>query len=444
MIARAFDWLTHEHWLIGASLMRISLGAWAVFFYLLHWRVRGLFWAPDGILPFEKFLETRPLLNVFAVSRSPAYFEVVYVLAIIVALLVTTGYRSRLMVPIHWLMIWSFQERNPLLGDGGDNLMRIVLLFLVMVNTGAYFSITNGHRAAAHRGGARLWRLWESARAFIRPSLAVVHNFGVLLILAQLGMLYMSTGLYKAMGQLWQSGTALYYILRVDEFSWPGMAEIVYRNPYLVVLGTYSTVLFEVTFFPLLFSRWTRYAMIVAGTCFHTGIALLMGLVTFGWSMLSVYPLLATDEEYRRLVTWFHRRFDLVVFYDGWCPMCTKSARRWGRMDLLSLVHFVSFREPVVMELYGLDPASAARRIQSVVRGGGILEGMDTLLAIAARSILVWPLLPILWLARMLAGQRLYDAVAVRRRIVIPGVCGGTCLLSGQPSVAQPPAGPKG
>ncbi len=432
MIARAFDWLTEEHWLIGASLMRLGLGLWAVFFYLLHWKVRGLLWGPDGILPFGKLLEAGPILNVFAVSRSPAYFEAVYVLALIVALLMTIGFRPRLMVPLHWLMIWSFQERNPLLGDGGDNLMRIVLLFLVMVNTGAHFSITSGHRAPVHRGGAWLRRLWESAGAFIRPSLAVVHNFGVLLILAQLGMLYMSTGLYKAMGQLWQNGTALYYILRVDEFSWPGLAEFIYRNPYLVVLGTYSTVLFEVTFFPSLFSRWTRYAMIVVGAGFHMGIALLMGLVTFGWSMLSVYPLLATDEEYRRLAAWFHRRFDLVVFYDGWCPMCTGSAHRWGRLDLLSLVHFVSFREPVVMELYGLDPARAARRIHSVAFGGKILEGMDTLQAIAARAILVWPLLPLLLVSRLIAGQRLYDAVASRRFIRVPGACDTHCSLEDQ------------
>ncbi len=433
MIPRAFDWVTREHWLIGASLMRVSLGAWAVFFYLLHWKVRGLFWGPDGILPFEKFLEAGPLLNVFAVSRSPVYFEVVCVLAVIIALLVTIGFRPRLLVPLHWLMIWSFQERNPLLGDGGDNLMRIVLLFLVAVNTGAHFSVTGVHRAGGRRWGVQLRPLWESVQTFIRPVLAVVHNFGVLLILVQLGMLYMSTGLYKAMGELWQSGTALYYIMRVDEFSWPGIAEIIYRNPYLVVLGTYGTVVFEVTFFPSLFSRWTRYAMIVTGACFHTGIALLMGLVTFGWSMLSVYPLLATDEEYRRLVAWFHRRFDLVVFYDGWCPMCTGSARRWGRVDLLSLVHFVSFREPVVMELYGLDPARAVRRIQSAACRGTILEGMDTLLAMVARSILVWPVLPLLCLARMLGGQRLYDAVAARRLIVVPGGCGGGCPVGGPP-----------
>ncbi len=432
MTARAFAWLTREHWLTGASLMRVSLGTWAVFFYLLHWPVRWLLWGPDGVLPFETFLEARPLLNVFAFSRSPLYFEAMYFVAIVVAVLVVVGYRPRLMVPLHWLMIWSFQERNQLLGDGGDNLMRIVLLFLIAVNTGACFSISQGRRLAWSCWGTRTLHTRESVAAFIRPLQAVVHNFGVLLIILQLCMLYLSTGLYKAMGDVWQNGTALYYILRVDKFSWPG-AEFIYRNVYLVVLGTYGTVLFEATFGPLLLNRWSRYAIIVAGICFHTGIALIMGLITFGWSMLSVYPLLLTDGEYRSMASWLRRRLELVVFFDGLCPLCTRSINWLSRLDLLSLVQFVSFREPGMVEHYGLDAERAARRIQSLGRGGTVREGIDTMIAIAVRSIVLWPLLPLLLATRLITGQRVYDAVASRRVILVPGACDTHCLPVDRP-----------
>ncbi len=436
MIGRAFSWLTREHWLIGASLMRISFGIWAVFFYLLHWRVRGLLWGPDGLLPFEKFLESGPVVNVFAFSRSPVLFELIYTLAIAIAVLITIGYRPRLMIPLHWLMIWSLQERNEFLGDGGDNLMRIVLLFLVVVNTGAYFSISAERRQARSPWAMRLAHFLESTTRLLRPALAVLHNVGVLLILVQLSMLYMSTGLYKAMGELWQSGTALYYILRVDEFSWPGMAEIIYRNPYLVVLGTYGTVLFEVTFAPSLLNRWTRYAIILAGISFHVGIALFMGLITFAWSMLSVYPLLLTDQEYRRAATWLRDRLDLTVFYDGWCPLCARSVRWWSQLDLLSLIQFVSFREPGIPEIYGLDPAAAARRMVSITRRGRRREGMDTLVGVAARAVLLWPALPVLLAGRLMAGQRWYDAIARRRMILVPGACQGRCPLGERPAAA--------
>lgn len=435
MPARLLMLLTVEHWRIGASLMRVSLGLWGVFFYLLHWRVRHALWGPDGYIPFEKFRDLTATFNLFQFSRSPLYFEVIYHAAILIAVLLLLGFLPRLMVPLHWAMIWSFQERNPLLGDGGDNLMRIVLLFLVLVNTGAYFSMFGKRHADSHAeprpSATRLARGLDS----LRPALAVVHNFGVLFILVQLCLMYMSTGLYKVMGELWQNGTALYYILRVDEFSWPGVAELIYRNPYLVVMGTYGTVLFEIIFAPSLFNRWTRYLMIAAGLFFHVGIAMVMGLVTFGWSMLSVYPLLVTDNEYQSLAAWWRRRFGLKVFYDGWCPMCEQSITRLGRLDLLSLLQFISFREPGVVERYGLDPEKAARRIQTMAASGTIREGIDSMIDIAARSVVLWPAVPLLMLCRLLAGQRAYDAIASRRLILIPGACEGHCIVEERPAI---------
>jgi predicted DCC family thiol-disulfide oxidoreductase YuxK len=431
-MSRLMAWLTVEHWLIGASLMRVSLGVWAIYYYVLHWSVRRDLWGPGGVLPFEKFLETGPRINLFQWHPSPLYFEAVYVAAIVVAAAVAVGYRSRLTVPLHWLAIWSLQERNQLLGDGGDNIMRIALLFLALVNTGACFSFDAARSLRAVRAApdAGRWGWRRAAGAFCernRPAVAVIHNFGVLLILAQLSLLYLSTGLYKVMGELWQSGTALYYILRVDEFSWPG-AEAVYRNPYLVVLGTYGTVWFEVLFLPSLFNRWTRCATIVAGIAFHASIGLVMGLVTFAWSMVSIYPLLVTDEEYAMADNWLRRRFRLTALYDGWCPACLRSVRWLSRCDLLSLIEFASFRDEGVVGRYGIAPERAARRIHTVDAAGRVREGIDAMIAIAGRTIVLWPLVPVFWVARVAAGQRPYDVFASRRLVVIPGACAEHCL----------------
>ena len=420
-MTRLAAWCTREHWLIGASLTRVLLGVWAIYHYVLHFPVRGLLWGPDGIWPYERFVAVRPFLSVWQLSASPLFFEIIYIAAIGVAVAYTLGWWPRLLGMLHWWMIWSLQERNPFITDGGDNIMRIVLLFLVLVNTGAHFSVAGGRRS--------LLRLPLLAR----QALAVVHNVGVLLILAQVSMLYLSTGLYKAMGELWQNGTALYYILRVEEFSWPGVAEFIYRNPYLVVFGTYGTVLFEVLFLPSLFNRWLRYAMIAAGTLFHIGISTIMGLVTFGWSMLSIYPLLVTDTEYRSVTRWLRRRLEVMVLYDGWCPSCTRSVQWLAALDLFSLVDYLSFREPGVVQSWRVDVESAARRIQSIDAGGRRAEGMDAMICIVARIPLLWPVLPVFALCRLAAGQRAYDALAARRLILVPGHCAGHCAADGRP-----------
>lgn len=134
---------------------------------------------------------------------------------------------------------------------------------------------------------------------------------------------------------------------------------------------------------------------------------------------------------------WIRRRLGLVVLYDGWCPLCTRSVRWWGRVNLPALVRFVSFREPGAAALHGLDQARAARRIQAVAGDGSVREGMDALIAIAGRSLILWPALPLLVLGRLVVGQRLYDVVARRRTVLVPGACEEHCPVR-QPS---PPAG---
>lgn len=419
MRARFLQWLLTEHWRIGASLLRVSLGTWAVYFCLLHWPYRGYLWGPHGALPLEKFLAMNETANVFAWSSSTVYFDAVYVAAIVVAILVTIGFLPRVIIPIHWFMIWSMQERNPFLGDGGDNIMRIVLLFLVLVNSGSYFSVH---------------RIWSKNRAgllaFLQPALAVTHNIGVLLIIAQLCLMYMSTGLYKAMGELWQNGTALYYILRVDEFTLPGVAEFIYRNLYLVVFGTYATVLFEVMFVPSLFNRWTRYLMMAAGVCFHLGIAVVMGLVTFGWSMLSIYPLLLTDREYQGVITWVRNRFRLTILFDADCGLCTRAVRVMEAANLFSLVAYVPFQHAGILARYRIPLARAEQRMQSVAIDGRVAEGMESMVQICGRSPGLWPLLPILWIGRLVLGHRLYDLVADRRRFLMRGHCAVSTQLT--------------
>ena len=88
---------------------------------------------------------------------------------------------------------------------------------------------------------------------------------------------------------------------------------------------------------------------------------------------------------------------------------------------------FVSFREPGVVPRYGLDAERAAQRIHSVDAAGRVRQGIDAMIAIGGRTVVLWPLVLLFWLARLVAGQRFYDAVASRRVIVIPGVCADHC-----------------
>ncbi len=109
---------------------------------------------------------------------------------------------------------------------------------------------------------------------------------------------------------------------------------------------------------------------------------------------------------------WLQRRFPLAVLYDADCAFCALWVRIMRAADLLSLVSYMPrhFERP-------------EQRIQSIMPGGKVHEGMDVMVQIAGRSVLLWPLLPLVALGRLLFGQRAYDLVAARRYKIMGGAC---------------------
>jgi hypothetical protein len=112
-------------------------------------------------------------------------------------------------------------------------------------------------------------------------------TLGVLAVALQMCLVYVTSGLYKVQRQLWQDGTALFYVMRVPEFSLPGVSEIVYNNDFLVLSGAYATVIFLV-YFPLgiLVPRLRPWAA-VTSMGFHISIAVFMGLTDFALTMVA-------------------------------------------------------------------------------------------------------------------------------------------------------------
>lgn len=122
----------------------------------------------------------------------------------------------------------------------------------------------------------------------------------------------------------------------------------------------------------------------------------------------------------------------LTVYYDGWCPLCTRIRQRLERLDWLGHLAFASIREAGLAERLGRSPEALAARMHiQVERTGQIADGIEAVVAIASHLPLLWPLWPFAWLAAKLGfGQPLYDAIARRRTVLPVGGCDdGACEL---------------
>jgi predicted DCC family thiol-disulfide oxidoreductase YuxK len=441
---RFIDWTSQDRLLIGASVFRILAGMTILYQYLINYHQRHYLFGPEAAWPYDVFaarIQQSGSFSLYAINPSLPWFEFVFHLGIIVTTLWVIGWRTRLMTVLAYAFYWSAQERTPVLWDGGDNIMSLVFIYAFFANLGAHFSFDAARlRRARERGG------------LLQKALSMTHNAALLAFALQLCLLYGVSGLYKVQGEMWQNGTALYYIMRVDEFNWRGVSELVYTNAFLMTAGTYATVAFQVAF-PFLFfmNRYTRLFALAMGFGFHLSIGAFMGLVTFSAFMISVELALITDNEYRsfrrRLSNFFGRLAQRVVnvwgrmtqsprlepvrikvFYDGWCPFCRQSIERLRSLDTLSLLEPISFREPGVLAQYNLDAERLEARIHARTARVTV-EGIDAMTLIAMRLPLLWPTVPLLWVAvRLGVGQQVYDWIAARRTI-IPSGCADACPL---------------
>ncbi len=133
-------------------------------------------------------------------------------------------------------------------------------------------------------------------------------------------------------------------------------------------------------------------------------------------------------DEVKGVGSMRNRAPSVTVYYDGWCPLCSGIQDRLLRMDWLGKLAFASMREPGVAESLGVPAGRLAERMHVRVHRtdgtGQVVDGIQAVLAIAARIPLLWPLWPLIWLSAVTSlGGWLYDLIAARRTIIPVGAC---------------------
>jgi hypothetical protein len=136
------------------------------------------------------------------------------------------------------------------------------------------------------------------------------HNITVAALAFQLTIIYISAGMFKTQGELWQHGTALYYPLQLQEYKpFPFLTDLFTHFGVMVGIATY-VVVFTQLFFPLLLivSVATRRIAIAIVLLFHASIAVMMALPWFSLEMVAFDAIFVSGTTYVALGNWMKRR----------------------------------------------------------------------------------------------------------------------------------------
>lgn len=118
----------------------------------------------------------------------------------------------------------------------------------------------------------------------------------------------------------------------------------------------------------------------------------------------------------------------ITVYYDEWCPKCTKFYKIVHKVDMLGWIAFRPLRKN--LEKMSFIDRDLALQGMPVRIGKQVLYGYDTIFLIFQRLPLFWPVLPLLYLMKVTAlGHFLYRELAIRRKI-IPLHCSDNCSVN--------------
>ncbi|KQX62496.1 HTTM domain-containing protein [Streptomyces sp. Root1310] len=305
--------------LYAASVLRIGYGLLYLIFLLREFPHRDEIWGPGSAwtpaLAHQLFEQTG-WFSVLVLSDSRAYFELCYVLALVTTALFMLGWRTRVLSVLFAVVVTSFHGRAIFMTDGGDNLVLLMSLYLVLTACGRRWSLdARRNRLKAARAGSASEPVGSPFARQLRHArttlITVVHNCGMFVMAAQVCFLYGSAGLYKVQGAFWGGGTALHYVLNLELFQpWPALSHFVDEHTLVVAVAGYLTVLLQVAFPFVLFGR-LKYPVLAMLLGMHISIAVLMGLPLFSGAMIVADAVFLPDRCYtllphlcRRAVQW--------------------------------------------------------------------------------------------------------------------------------------------
>jgi uncharacterized membrane protein YphA (DoxX/SURF4 family) len=290
--------------LLGGAILGVLLTNFSTRFYTFG---AGMAWSGQLQYPNSAFTQMWPFGMYLHAASDPALATVLYLLAILLAVLFILGYRARI-VSIGLFVMWvAIVESNTYVNDQSDNLIRIALIVMFFTAPSERWSLDSlrrrrfSGRVRTRWGKTWFARWWMYERVLPEWLTNILHNFAIIALACQVSFIYVSGGFYKAGGAPWSGGTAIYDPLHVAQFApWPELSNLVTSWGPGVAFATVLTLLVQTSFPLLLLRRGTRILALIVMLCFHLGIALLMGLPWFSLSMIAI------DAIFIRDVTWRH------------------------------------------------------------------------------------------------------------------------------------------
>ena len=154
LLDRVVTWFIEDrHADYGVAVMRIASGAFLLGWLLLNLPVASRIWGPGSQYwqPYREILGYDAPFNVLQ-HAGPGLFWLWYVLTIALVVAFLLGWRTRIVTPLLFIAYTTLNGQNTPISDGGNYFIRIMLIYLILMDVSRRWSL-----AARRRARRRVW-----------------------------------------------------------------------------------------------------------------------------------------------------------------------------------------------------------------------------------------------------------------------------------------------
>jgi uncharacterized membrane protein YphA (DoxX/SURF4 family) len=276
------------------------------------------FYTDIGLVPRATFIGEMAMpwsFSLHLANGSTTFAATMFAIHFLFGLMLLFGFKTRWAFLGAYIMTVSVHNRNWMVNNGGDDILRSILFLSIFLPTNRWWSVDSALTKQEKPSGSYL-SVWVIAFTF------------------QVFVIYFVSYMLKD-HPIWRSDfTAVFYASRLDifatplglwlrNFDWFGKASTFYT----IIVEWLGPVLLITPF--LFFRHWwkVRLLTVILFWGLHGGIIATMYIGVFPWTCLVIWLIFLPGPVWDKLFAHFRRKDfgKLKLYYDAECGFCKKS-----------------------------------------------------------------------------------------------------------------------
>jgi hypothetical protein len=242
----------------------------------------------------------KPTFSIWFHVTEPWEMRIAHGVILVIVVMFTVGLFTRITSVLTWLAAISYLNRNTQILFGQDTMSNILLIYLMIANSGATLSLDRviARYRAVRTSLKRSGRIDEPTAAFLQaPPPSPSSHFAMRMLQVHFCFIYMAAGLSKLKGGTWWNAEAIWQTMVNPEFTmihfqwYQDLIRWVFSSrPVYSVVAAGGVVFTLFTEIALPFLVWTRLRpwIVICGYLLHFGVGVFMGLLVFSLFMMTM------------------------------------------------------------------------------------------------------------------------------------------------------------